>query len=263
MSLYYILRMNINKYIVKMNKNATDLSKRSTLGEEGNTTILISDEGREIMNKHFTKRVILTLIGCFLMQSILGAQYVWGNILPYCSGYYRLNMGTNVTMAQFYTVFPIIMIVSTVLFPVGMKLAGVYGPKALMTLGACLMVVSIYTASLMDNPFFFYLIFAVGFGLGKGLVYPSSFKVGWMVLPGRKGFVSGVVVSGLSLGAFFYGILANKLVNPDNLSAAPIQVEDNVIEYYFPQEVNSRVPSMLAVLSLLWLTISVISIAMV
>ena len=38
--------------------------------------------------------------------------------------------------------------------------------------------------------------------MGKGFLYPAPLNAGWSHLPGRKGFVSGIVVSGLGMGAF-------------------------------------------------------------
>lgn len=73
-----------------------------------------------------------------------------------------------------------------------------------------------------------------------------------MVLPGRKGLVSGIVVSGVGIGAFMYGIIANKLVNPENYKALPVEINAGVYESYFPSLVNDRVPDMFRSLSLIW-----------
>lgn len=72
------------------------------------------------LNRDITQKVVLTLIGAFLIQNVLGAQFVWGNILPYVAGYFR-DLGHNVTLSEFYTVLPIIVFISTVTFPIGMK----------------------------------------------------------------------------------------------------------------------------------------------
>ena len=123
-------------------------------------------------------------------------------------GYFRANLGVTVTMREFYSVLPIIFLVSTIVFPVGMITSGLYGPKLVMALGSLIVVTATLIASLTTNPWIFYLVFSVGFGLGKGLTYPASFKAGWLVLPGRKGLVSGIVVSGFGVGSCIYGLVA-------------------------------------------------------
>src|SRR4051812_20882200 len=115
------------------------------------------------------------------------------------------------------------------------------------------MILAAFIASLQTNPLIFYLILAICFGLGKGLAFPAAFKAGWIVLPGRKGLVSGVVVSGVGLGSFMYGLIANKIVNPDNLKASRhIEIVPGVFENYFPPDVNDHVPKMLQTLCLIW-----------
>jgi hypothetical protein len=54
----------------------------------------------------------------------------------------------------------------------------------------------------------FFVLYAVGFGIGKGFLYPAPLVAGWSHLPGRKGFVSGIIVSGLGIGALVFGIIA-------------------------------------------------------
>ena len=82
----------------------------------------------EFMNRKFTKKAILTLIGAFMIQTVLGAQFLWGNILPYVVGYFR-DLGNDLNMSQFYTVLPIIVLISTIAFPIGMSASENYGPK--------------------------------------------------------------------------------------------------------------------------------------
>jgi hypothetical protein len=78
-------------------------------------------------------------------------------------------------------------------------------------------------------------------------------RASWSHLPGRKGFVSGVIVSGLGLGAFMYGILVNLLVNPLNKSPIKTEIKPNVYEYIFENDVTDNVPRMLLILGILWI----------
>ena len=61
--------------------------------------------------------------------------------------------------------------------------------------------------------------------------------------------VSGIIVSGLGLGAFIYGIIIQKIVNPDNLRAKKYVLDSGEVGYGFPLEVTDRVPLMLGVLT--------------
>ena len=98
----------------------------------------------------------------------------------------------------------------------------------------------------------FFIFYAVGFGIGKGFLYPAPLKASWSHLPGRKGLVSGVIVSGLGLGAFVYGIVVNMIVNPDNLSPVKTEIKSGVFEYVFEKSVSDRVPMMLYTLGSIW-----------
>jgi hypothetical protein len=46
----------------------------------------------------FTIKAILTLIGSCNMLFLIGAQFTWGNIMPYVVGYYR-DQGYDVNMS--------------------------------------------------------------------------------------------------------------------------------------------------------------------
>jgi hypothetical protein len=96
------------------------------------------------------------------------------------------------------------------------------------------------------------LLYSVGFGIAKGFIYPSSLHAGWSHLPGRKGFVSGVILAGIGIGSFVFGFLTTYLVNPDNEQAKQVEVTEGTYENYFSPEVNSRVPFMFRVLCMFW-----------
>lgn len=113
-------------------------------------------------------------------------------------------------------------------------------------------MISIYLASLARHPFLFYLFFAFGLGIAKGLVYPSALAAGYGHLPGRKGMVSGIIVSAIGFGAFFYGILSNRVINAGNVGTQQQDIGEDRPEYYFPKEINDKVPSMLKTIAYLW-----------
>jgi hypothetical protein len=60
---------------------------------------------------------------------------------------------------------------------------------------------------LSSNPAVFFIFYPIGFGFGKGLLYPASLFAAWSHLSGRKGLTSGIIVSGMGIGAFIFGIV--------------------------------------------------------
>ena len=46
-------------------------------------------------------------------------------------------------------------------------------------------------------------------GLAKGFIYPANLAAGYSHLPGRKGLVSGVIVSAVGFGASIFGVICN------------------------------------------------------
>jgi hypothetical protein len=176
-------------------------------------------------------------MGAFCVHLVIGSQYAWGSIAPYMVGYFR-DMGIETNMSEFYLVLPLIVIISTLFFPLGTRLTYYVGSKAVILLGGLCCVVFTALSTLATHVPVFFVLYAVGFGIGKGFLYPAPLNAGWSHLPGRKGFVSGVVISGLGIGAFIFGVLVQYIMNPDNLDPVPYEVAPGVIEYAFPPEVN-------------------------
>lgn len=172
---------------------------------------------------------------------------------PYIVSFFR-NRGRDVNQSQFYAILPLIVLVSTIFFPIGMSSASKFGSRKTILTGAVILVASVFIVSVYTHPVTFFIIYAGGFGIGKGFLYPAPLKASWSHLPGRKGLVSGTIVSGLGLGAFIYGIVVNKLVNPDNLVPEEVEIEPGVTEYVFNKEVTDRVPKMLMILATCWAT---------
>ena len=98
-----------------------------------------------------------------------------------------------------------------------MRLSSIIGSRAVILIGGFLAIGLTLVSTLTLHVHVFFALYAVGFGMGKGFMYPAPLNAAWSHLPGRKGFVSGIVVSGLGIGAFAFGVLARQIVNPDNL----------------------------------------------
>jgi len=112
----------------------------------------------------------------------------------------------------------------------------------------------VFLASYLKSPTWFITIYSMSFGFGKGLLYSSALAAGWSHLPGRKGVVSGIIVSGFGFGGFFFGIITNKLCNPDNVHVELMETSpgSGKFENFFPDEVAERVPEMIRQLVFIW-----------
>ncbi len=75
-----------------------------------------------------TISALLCVLGSWSILLIIGAQLSWGNMSTYIASYFYY-LGADVTMEEFYIVQPMIVVVATVLFPVGMSLSKKYNPK--------------------------------------------------------------------------------------------------------------------------------------
>ena len=141
-------------------------------------------------------------------------------------------------MSQFYLVLPLIVITSTVFFPIGMEVARRFGSRTAVAIGGTVTVSTTFFSTFATSPSAFFMIYAVGFGIGKGFLYPAPLVAGWSHLEDRKGLVSGIIVSGLGFGAFSFGLIASFIVNPDNLVPQMFQVAPGVEEAYFEPVVS-------------------------
>ena len=133
-----------------------------------------------------------------------------------------------------------------------MKLSSLIGSRAVILVGGVIAISLTFMSTYTVNVSAFFALYAVGFGIGKGFMYPAPLRAGWSHLPGRKGFVSGIVVSGLGFGAFAFGVMASAIVNPKDLPPSPVLVAPGVYEQYFPAEVNQRVPMMIIIFCAIW-----------
>lgn len=127
------------------------------------------------------------------------------------------DIGHDISINDFYAVLSIIILTSTFFFPVGQKIAAKYGCRAYdlfililfrtIILGGAVAVISLYCSSYTENPTVFFILYSVGLGISKGLMYPGNLAAGLGHLPGRKGLVSGFIISAVGFGSFIFGIL--------------------------------------------------------
>lgn len=137
------------------------------------------------------------------------------------------------------------------------------GSRVAVFIGGLIICASLLICITTKQPVAFFIFYAGGFGIGKGFIYPAPLRATWSHLPGRKGIVSGVIVSGLGLGAFLYGIIIQQIVNPNNLPTEEYVLESGVVGYGFSSEVTDRVPMMLGALAAMFAAQVIIGIIMI
>ena len=100
----------------------------------------------------FTRQAILTLMGSFCVHLVVGSQYAWGAMSIYIVGYFRYLGNLDANMSQFYLVLPLIVIMSTVIFPIGMDLAERLGSRITVAIGGTIVVTTTLLASFTRTP---------------------------------------------------------------------------------------------------------------
>lgn len=119
------------------------------------------------------------------------------------------------------------------------------------------MLSALMAASYTTRFWTFALFYSVVFPLGMGLVYFVPVIAGWEWFPEKRGTVSGVIIGGFGLGAFFFGFLTTAIANPDNLEPHT-QAKDG--DTYFPDSVAKNVPKMIRTCCIFWTALCVIGI---
>ena len=125
------------------------------------------------------------------------------------------------------------------------------GAKKVLICGGVLSLGMVYLCSHIKSPTAFIYCYGCAFGIGKALMYSASLQAGWSHLQERIGMVSGFIICGFGFGGFIFGIVMNRLCNPDNISVQKFII-DGTEEQLFPKEVAERVPEMLRKLDLIW-----------
>ena len=162
-------------------------------------------------------RGLLGLLGGSLIHLSCGSMYCWGNLLSYMPPELKYWGGAaaagSVPDAQFVLAFTILS--QMVGMPIGPALerAGL-GPRRTALLGALLMGSGVLLASFATSLATFVPCYCVLFGLGVGIAYQMPILNGAKWFPKAKGAVSGVVIFGMGASAFFFNMLATRIVNP-------------------------------------------------
>lgn len=96
--------------------------------------------------------------------------------------------------------------------------------------------------------------------MGIGLLYWTPIICGWEWFPERKGLISGLIIGGFGFGAFIFGFITTRIVNPENQG---VTLDSSNGEKYIPKMQASRVPSMFHYCLVIWTALLVIGLSLV
>jgi OFA family oxalate/formate antiporter-like MFS transporter len=153
------------------------------------------------------------VVAALAINLILGVLYAWGVVAKALVSDWHWTK-TDATLP--FTV-------ATVGFAGMMVFAGraqdKFGPRLVATAGGIMLGLALIASGLVHSPAAMALTFGVGAGLGIGLGYsattPPSIK--WFP-PSRKGFITGIVVSGVGLAAVYISPLTQWLLGKNTIS---------------------------------------------
>jgi MFS transporter, OFA family, oxalate/formate antiporter len=143
----------------------------------------------------------------FCMQLALGAIYGWSVFLiPLQESFHATRSEVNLT-------FTITLAVLGITAGFGGNLQRRIGPRATGSVAGLLYGSGILLSGLAPNLSMLYIAHGVlgGVGLGLGYIVPLAVLIGWF--PDRRGFITGLAVTGFGLGAFITGPLATFLIS--------------------------------------------------
>jgi OFA family oxalate/formate antiporter-like MFS transporter len=140
------------------------------------------------------------------VQLALGAVYGWSVFLtPLQEQFSASKVATNLT-------FTITLAVLGVTAGFGGALQRRIGPRATATIAGLLYGTGVLLSGLAPNLALLYLTYGLlgGVGLGLGYIVPLAVLIGWF--PDKRGFITGLAVTGFGLGALITSPLANTLI---------------------------------------------------
>ena len=147
----------------------------------------------------------------FCMQLALGAVYGWSVFLnPLREQFGASKPEANLT-------FTITLAVLGVTAGFGGNLQRRIGPRATATLAGILYGSGVVLSGFAPNLATIYLTYGVlgGIGLGLGYIVPLAVLIKWF--PDKRGFITGLAVTGFGLGALITSPLATEMIKAHGL----------------------------------------------
>lgn len=203
--------------------------------------------------KAFKREGLRVVFGGILIHFVLGTFYLWGGISVYVASYLRLY-SDEVDIDLVKMVFPLMFVAINSTMSLGVKTAAKIGHKLMCVLTIICVSAAPVIVSFVTNYVIFIIIYTVMIGLASGMVYMTPIVCGWKYFPNRKGLISGAIIAGYGFGSFTFNMIALALVNPNNETATVVHDGHS----YFGEDVASRVPFMLRILAIIYISVGAI-----
>jgi len=133
--------------------------------------------------------------GLVCMMAISSSQYVWTLFTT------PLTAHLNATLAEVQVTFSVLIVLQTFLSPFQGYLVEVFGPRALLSIGAFLTGLSWVLAAAARSTFELYLTYGLFGGIGTGIIYVGVVGLMARWFPDRRGLACGIVAAGYGMGA--------------------------------------------------------------
>ena len=118
--------------------------------------------------------------------------------------------------------------------PIGAYLQKRINPKYIMLVATTLMILSIFLSTIFEEWWVFTAFYCIGFPMGLGLIFFSTFMCGTEWFPEHRGLVSGIMIGGMMSGTLVFGFLTTDIANPDNLETVETMHGDGTSEKLYP-----------------------------
>ena len=183
----------------------------------------------------------LCAMGGFLIHLVLGTLYCWGNITTFVTSHVR-KYDSSITYDDTIEVYTTTLAFQGLFMLIGGLIEKSIGARRTIFLGGYLIVIGTFLASVATSLAQLIIFGGVMFGTGTGMIYstPISCAIRWK--PEKKALLSGIVVSGFGGGAFVFGLIANRLVNPNGMNMDTTSHSQKYFDAH--GDVANRVPMM-------------------
>ncbi|MEE4248540.1 MAG: hypothetical protein V2I33_24435 [Kangiellaceae bacterium] len=200
----------------------------------------------------------LAVAAGFLTHLMIGAIFIWGNIVVYITSYFRLY-NPDLTMEDTFILFPVQVILNNVIMYIGSLIALNWHPKVALGLSTLCMFLGCFFSSYMTSWGWFFVLYGLVVTIGVGFGYTAPLIVAWSYFPEKKGRVSGLITCGFGFSAGIFNLVSTAMINPDNADPDITVHDGRVTNYYYSASIADGVPGMLRGLAYIWVVIGVIA----
>jgi uncharacterized membrane protein len=210
----------------------------------------------KLRDKYFMKG-FSTVIGACLMNFITGSIYSVCQLVVYEISYIKhknTNSSiTNINLTFYYPIETFFKSMACILSGVINKTLGLHYTNAI---GIGVLFIG-YSILFLSSSFFVDMIGIIFGGMGAGLIYYPSTANACEWFMDHNGIVIGIIETVISLGSFFFNLLGEKIINPDNIESVSFDgTEENK---FYPKEIAEKFKAFMLYLIVIVIILYIIS----